>query len=94
MFNLEHICYMIVSAIITIVGLILAKKFAKTDKQKSALLQLVGWLSVAVHFSSLYVEFFSTGSATADSSELLLMYPCNILMWLVVICGYLPKDKK
>ncbi|MCQ2564701.1 MAG: YwaF family protein [Clostridia bacterium] len=94
MFNLEHICYMIVSAIITVVGLVLAKKFAKTDKQKSSVLQLVGWLSVPVHFSSLYVEFFSTGSATADSSELLLMYPCNILMWLVVICGYLPKDKK
>lgn len=94
MFNLEHIIYIIASTILTVIGLILAKKFAKTNKQKSRVLKIAGWLSVAVHFSSLYVEFFTRGTATADSSILLLMYPCNIMMWLVVICGYLPKDNK
>ncbi len=94
MFNTSHIVYITVSTILTVIGLILAKLFVKTDKAKSRIIRIAGWLSVITHFSVLWVDFFTTGTATADSSILLLIYPCNILMWLVLICGYLPKDNK
>lgn len=94
MFNTQHILYMVISAILIILGLTLCKIFIKDEKWKKFVLKVSAILTVAVHFSTVYVDFFSNkGTAVIESTLLLPIYPCNVLMWCLVICAFL-KDSK
>lgn len=88
MFNLAHILYIAISAVITIALLILASICAKSLKAKRVVLILAAVTTVALHFSPLYVAFLKTGSATVASPMLFPIYPCNVIMWLLVICAF------
>lgn len=89
MFNLTHILYMVISAVVTITLLVLAGLFVKEEKHKKLIIKILAIVTVALHFSDLYVDFFKTGTATIASPQLLPIHPCNIVMWLLLICAFL-----
>lgn len=93
MFNKEHIIFMVTAAVISVLGLVLCGIFIKQEKYKRLVLKISAILTVIFHFSTLYVDFFTTGTATVESPMLLPIYPCNVLMWLLLICAF-KKDNK
>ena len=88
MFGLAHILYIIISAAITIGLLALAGLGVKSLKGKRAVIIVSAVVTVALHYSPLYVDFFKTGAASVASPMLLPIYPCNVMMWLLVICAF------
>ena len=92
MFNSVHISYMIISGLITIALLVLLRIFCKSEKSKSIAVRFFAVITVIIHYSSLWVDFFTTGSAMADASMLLPLYACNICMWLLLITAFVKKS--
>ncbi len=58
------------------------------------ILKLSAILTVVLHYSNIWVEFFSNGGSTSglEGSHLFPIYPCHILMWLLFITAFL-KNK-
>ena len=89
------VLYNLISLIVTIGLMILCKKVIKKDSTKNLVLKIVSLVVVAIHYSSLYVDFFSTGSAMIEDNMILPVYPCNIIMWMLVIVAFFKnKDSK
>lgn len=88
LFDLQHILFMVFSTITIVAMLICCYFFVKKDKGKSMVLQIAAVLTVIIHYSSLYVDFFSTGSAEISDNMLLPIYPCNVAMWLLLIVAF------
>ena len=92
MFNTTHILYMIVSALISggvVTALCLLKN--KTLNKISIWILAIG--TVVIHFSGLWYEYFTAGSALVSMEYLLPAFPCHICMWLLVIAAtLLEKD--
>lgn len=93
LFDKAHIIYMLTSLVVTVGLLLCCKFFIKKDKYKDLVLKIAAILTVVIHFSSLYVDYFSTGKAEIASTMLLPIYPCNIAMWMLVVCAFC-KNKK
>ena len=91
MFDLGHIMYMVISAIVSGVILFAMVKYFKTEEKKYAALKFFAIITVIIHYSSLWVDFFKDGSAEVASVMLLPIYPCNICMWLLVACAFIKK---
>lgn len=91
MFDLVHILYMIISGIISAVLLYLMFKYLKTNEKKYAALKFFAIITVIIHYSSLWVDFFKDGSAEVSSVMLLPIHPCNVCMWLLVACAFIKK---
>ena len=86
MFNSQHISYMIISGILTIALLTLAGMHVHDEKSKNRILLFSAVLTVALHYSNLWVNYFvSGGTATVENNHLLPVYPCNVVMWLLLI---------
>ena len=86
--------YNVIAIIITVIVMIICKKTIKSEKTKDLVLKIVSILVVVLHFSSVYVDFFTGGgSATIGSNMILPVYPCNIVMWLLVIVAFM-KNKE
>ena len=82
--------YNIIAIIATVIVMIICKKTIKSDKTKDIVLKVVSILVVALHYSSVYVDFFKNGgSATIGSNMILPVYPCNIIMWMLVIVAFM-----
>lgn len=79
---------MTTAAALSIILLVLCGKFIKQEKHKRLVLKIAAVLTVILHYSTLYVEFFKTGSATVESPMLLPIFPCNVVMWLLLICAF------
>lgn len=79
---------MVISSIVTIGLLILCFFVVKCQKGKDIILKISAVLTVALHFSSLYVDFFTTGQAIMEAPMLFPIYPCNVAMWLLLICAF------
>lgn len=92
MFDLTHILYMVISGAITALLLIAAAKRVKTQSGKDKILKISAVITVALHYSSLWVDYLTTGSAEVENNHLFPVYPCNIIMWLLLIAAY-KKDK-
>lgn len=88
LFDLSHILYMVVSSLVTVGLMVLCCFVAKDQKHKDLILKISAVLTIALHFSSLYVKFFKTGQAVMDESMLFPIYPCNVAMWLLAICAF------
>ena len=71
MFDLGHILYMVISGIITGVLLWLMFKHFKTEDKKIGALKFFAIITVIIHYSSLWVDFFTDGSAEVSSVMLL-----------------------
>ena len=89
MSDLNRILYTVISFVLTAIGLvILAKKVDKTE-HKSIVLKVSAILTVILHFSSLYVDYFSgIENPGVEQPMLLPLYPCNVAMWLLVIVAF------
>ena len=61
MFNLQHILYMVISAVLTAALLFLASKKIKDQKYKNLLLKLSAVITVIIHFSDLWVIYLKSG---------------------------------
>lgn len=84
MYDLNHILYTLISFLITAILLILAKKFVKQQKYKDLIVILSAVVTVAIHYSGLFYDYFKNGSASVEDNLLLPVYPCNIAMWLLL----------
>ena len=84
MFNQTHIIYMIISAIVTI-GIALALFFIKSKKLNKIAIWFFAISTVVIHFSGLWYQYLTEGSAKAGLEYIFPIHPCHICMWLLVI---------
>ena len=85
--------YNFVSFVIIAMGLILCKKVIRKESVKNIVLKSISILVVMIHVSSLYLDFFTNGGqASVEDNIILPIYPCNVIMWLLVITAFI-KDK-
>ena len=61
MLDLPHILYILISGVITALGLWASAKFAKSQKHKDIILKIAAISTVIIHYSDLWVDFFSNG---------------------------------
>lgn len=95
MFNAQHLLYIVISGLITIASLALCKTFAKDVKTKNCILKLSAILTVIIHYSNLWVNYFATGgNAVFEDNHILPIYPCNVIMWMLLIAANLRNQKK
>ncbi len=92
MFNTAHILYMVISFVISAGLLVLFGLTLKKQKYKNLILIIFAVLTVVLHYSVLWVDYFQTGEAKVDNTMLLAVYPCNVVMWLLLIVA-LMKNK-
>ncbi|MBQ7416134.1 MAG: YwaF family protein [Oscillospiraceae bacterium] len=94
MFNLQHILYMVISGALTVALLALARKYAVNDEVKNRILKFFAIITVVIHYSNLWVDYFvSGGTATVENNQILPVYPCNVVMWMLLVASLL-RDKK
>ena len=92
LFDSTHTKFMIFTLCFTTISLLVFYKTVKNQKSKDLVLKIFSILTVIIHYSGLWVDYFSTGTAIADQSLLLPVYPCHITMWLILICAFM-KNK-
>jgi len=88
LFDLKHCLFMIFSFLALVVTFVLCKFFIKNEQKKDIVLKVAAVLTLILHYSPLYVDYFSTGSAEIASPMILPLYPCNVAMWLLVIVAF------
>lgn len=93
MFDKGLVAYALISGIIIAILLFVCNKFVKDQNVKNKILKASAILTVIIHYSILYVDFFTVGSAEVSSTMLLPVYPCNVVMWLLLIVSFM-KNKK
>ena len=94
MFNTQHVLYMVISGILTVLLLVLARVYARDDKTKNRILKLSAIITVVIHYSNIWVNYFAAGGgALIENNHILPVYPCNVMMWLLLAASLL-KDKK
>lgn len=95
MFNTQHILYMVISGVLTAVLLALAAKYAKDDETKNRILKFFAIITVVIHYSNLWVDYFTTGgTATVENNQILPVYPCNAVMWMLLVASLLQNKKR
>lgn len=88
MFNLQHILYMVISAAVSVIILLLADKYAADDQSKNKILKFIAVITVIIHYSNLWVDYFRNGgTVTVENNQLLPVYPCNVVMWMLLIAS-------
>lgn len=93
MFNTQHILYMVISGMLTTALLMLATKYAKDDQSKNRILKFFAIITVVIHYSNLWVDYFTTGGAAVENNQILPVYPCNVVMWMLLIASLLQNKK-
>ena len=94
MFNMQHILYMAVSGGLTALLLFFAAKCLKTQRQKDRFLKLFAILTVLLHYSDIWVEYFRTGGYVyVTSVHILPVYPCNVMMWMLLIAAMMENKR-
>ena len=94
MLDLPHILYILISGVITALGLWAAAKFAKSQRHKDIILKASAIGTVVIHYSDLWVDFFSNGGvAQIENNHILLIYPCHIIMWFLLVAALSNKKE-
>ena len=94
MFNAQHILYMVISGFLTVVLLMLFSRYAVTQQQKDRILKFFAIITVLIHLSDAWVDFFtSAGQAPIISVHILPIYPCNVVMWMLLIAALVQNKK-
>ena len=83
--------YNLITLLIVTLLLILCKKVIRKERTQDLVLKSVSIAVVIIHFSSLYVDFFNTGEAILEDNMLIPIYPCNLVMWLLLIVAFMKK---
>lgn len=94
MFNTQHILYMVISAVLTAVVLLLAAKWLKKQWHKDRFLKFFAIATVLIHYSDIWVDYFTSGGYIYVSSvHILPVYPCNVVMWMLLIAAMIRKKQ-
>jgi hypothetical protein len=88
LFDTTHILYLIISYLLIAGILVFCFYKIKQERYKIFILKFSAIITVILHFSSLWVDFFQTGRAEVQSPMLLPIYPCNVCMWLLLVCAF------
>ena len=80
--------YSVISGVITFIGLLVCKKKITEEKIKDKVLKITSLAVVFIHYSILWYDFLTTGEADAGGTMLFPIYPCNVIMWLLVIVAF------
>ncbi len=96
LFDLYHILYMVISGLLTAGILILAAFLIKKQKTKDLFLKFWAIITVVVHFSSIYYEYFvlKNSNPELELSMFIPAFACNVCMWMLVIVAFARKDNK
>ena len=93
MFNAQHISYIVISFLLTAILLVILEKFVHKDDKRNLILKISAISTVIIHYSNIWVEYFTNGGvAEVENNHILPVYPCNIVMWLLLIAA-LKKNK-
>ena len=92
MFNTTHLLYMLISGVIS-AGLLVLLRLLKRERLNLILLRVLSVGTVVIHYSPLWVDFFTTGTAVATIEMLMPVYPCHICMWLLLIASFTVEKK-
>lgn len=85
---------MVVSGLLTALLLWLARRFAKSETAKNRIFQFFAIITVIIHYSNLWVDYFqSGGNAVLENNQLLPVYPCNVVMWMLLTASLLLNKK-
>lgn len=90
MFNSIHISYIVISILIS-AAVIAALCKIKNGSITAATVRFLAVITVVIHFSGLWYEYFTTGSAVASMEYIFPMFPCHICMWLLIISANILK---
>ena len=93
MSDTNHIIYTSISYVLSFLLLWLFNKKINKQSTKNMILKIFAILTVMIHYSILYVDFFTNGEAMVEDTMLLPIYPCNIAMWLLIIVSFM-KNKE
>ena len=94
MFNAQHMIYMICSGVLTAAILLLLARKVTDPKRKNTILKISAVLTVVIHYSNIWVDYFASGgSATVENNQILPVYPCNVVMWMLLIAAFLQNKK-
>jgi hypothetical protein len=93
MSDLNHILYTTISFLITIIGLIIFGIFVKKQNHKDLIVKTFAILTLIIHFSTLWTDYFSGNTPNVVTPMILPLYPCNVAMWLLVIVAFF-KNKE
>lgn len=88
---IKLLTFSIITVILIIIGLYYCYKKITNELTKDKILKIFAILTVAIHYSSLWVDYFTTGIAEVENTMLLPIYPCNICMWLLLIVAFTKK---
>ena len=81
--------YNLITLTIVTMLLILCKKVIRNEGNKDLVLKIVSVTVVIIHYSSLYIDFFANkGQAMVEHNLILPVYPCNIVMWMLLIVAF------
>lgn len=89
----NHVIFTLISFFAIAVCLVIANIFIKKDCGKKTVLKISAVITVIIHFSSLYVDYFSGKAPDVERSMLLPLYPCNIAMWTLVIVAFMKNTQ-
>ncbi len=91
MFDKYHILFIVISLILVTVTLVLVGLFLKKQEHKVIFLKCVSLATIIIHFSSIYVSFFQTGTPKVSTSMMFPILPCNVVMWFLLIIAFSKK---
>lgn len=95
MFNTQHILYITVSGVLTVVLLMLCRARIQNSSAKNYILKLSAVLTVAIHYSNIWVNYFASGGSTVfENNHILPVYPCNVVMWMLLIASCCQNKKR
>ncbi len=92
MSDTNHILYSVISFAITALLIVLFVKTVKTQNTKNGIVKACAIATVLIHYSPLYYDYFTTGSAEVYDTMLMPVYPCNVAMWMLMLAAFL-KNK-
>lgn len=90
----QLLIYSIIVIAMIVLGLIIFHKKITKEETKDRILKFIAIITVFLHYSSLWVDYFTKGSAEVENTMLLPIYPCNICMWLLLIFAFLKNKNK
>lgn len=88
MFDSGHISYMLISAAVSALLLLLMCLFPKSERGKVGALRFFAVITVLIYYSILWVDYFTTGAALVEQGMILPIFPCHICMWLLLIVAF------
>ena len=91
--DIKLVIFSLCSFALVLAANFLVSHYVNEQKHKNLIFKTVSIVTVIIHYSVLYYEYFTTGNATAGNALLLPIYPCHIAMWLLLILSCM-KNKE